>query len=675
MPLPPLLTRALRTLVATGLVVGLTAPAVALPAEPPQALQDEITDTAGVLGDRTGDVQKALDRLAEQTQFQLFVVYVDSFDDWDAVDWANAAAIDSKMGLDDILLAVAVQDRAYAVSVDQNPELTDAQLSTVQAAVEDRLRTDDWAGAAIAAADGYRDAAGGGSGAVGIAGGSGGFPWGWLLVLGGIGLVIWLVVRSGRKSRAADPRSMPIEELNRRAGPALVAADDAVTTAGQELGFAEAQFGVQASRVFGEVLAAAKQKVGQAFTLRQQLDDSQPEPEAQRRGMLMQILQLCEESTAALRAQTAEFERLRDLQARAPEVLAETDRRVQEVAARLPDANATLEQLAATYPEAALGTVRGNVTQASALLDAARTGLTQGQQVIDSDRGAAVRLISTAQEAVGQAAQLLDAVDRAGQDLAEAGGRIDTALASLSADVADAGRLAPGDPAVQVPADAARAALTAAQSERATGDPLALLRRLGEAERALDAALAPARAQADQAERARAQLSGLLARVVAHIRAVADFIETRRGAVGAEARTRLAEASRLAQEAQNAADPTAGLAAAQQAEQLAMQAQQLAEADVSGWQNQQGPGIGGGSAGGPFGGNSGALILGGILLDQMLGGGRSRGGFGGGGFSGGFGGGFGGGSRSGGSGGGRRSGGMGGSFGGSRGRRGGGGRF
>src|SRR5665811_2002764 len=116
-PQPPLLTRALRTLMATGLVVGLTAPAVALPAEPPQALQDEITDTVGVLGDRTGDVQKALDRLAEQTKFQLFVVYVDSFDDWDAVDWADAAAIDSKMGIDDILLAVAVQDRAYGLSL------------------------------------------------------------------------------------------------------------------------------------------------------------------------------------------------------------------------------------------------------------------------------------------------------------------------------------------------------------------------------------------------------------------------------------------------------------------------------------------------------------------------------------------------------------------------------
>src|SRR5665811_1373083 len=147
-------------------------------------------------------------------------------------------------------------------------------------------------------------------------------------------------------------RSMPIEELNRRAGPALVAADDAVTTAGQELGFAEAQFGVQASRVFGEVLAAAKQKVGQAFTLRQQLDDSQPEPEAQRRGMLMQILQLCEESTAALRAQTAEFERLRDLQARAPEVLAETARAGARAASRVRSASPRRRSSASGSPVA-----------------------------------------------------------------------------------------------------------------------------------------------------------------------------------------------------------------------------------------------------------------------------------------------------------------------------------
>jgi hypothetical protein len=635
------------------------------------------------------------------------VVFVDSFDDWDGIDWANASAIASGLGAEDLLLAVAVEDRAYGISADEDAPLTDEQLADVAADVEDRLRDDDWAGAAVTAADGYRAAAIGESGESGGSdgdsegdsgdessgqsggessgdpeGSAGGFPWGIVLALGGAAVLLLLVLRGRRSGRSAALASMPTDELNRRAGSALVAVDDVIKASEAELGFAEAQFGLEASRGFGAVLTEAKQKVAQAFTLRQQLDDAQPETEDQRRGMLLGIIQLCEEVTTALGAQTAEFDRLRDLQARAPEVLVETDRRIAEVVGRLPAAQAALTSLAATYPETALTTVRGNVTQATALLDAGRAAVAQGSGVLDSDRAAAVRFLQTAQEAVGQAVTLLDAVDRAGADLAAAGQRIDAAVASLTADVADAERLAAQDQAVTGPAGVARAALAAATTERSGGDPLALLRRLGEAEAALDGALAPARAEAEQAERAKAQVAALLGRVVGQIRALADFIETRRGAIGSEARTRLAEASRLAQEAERAGDPRVALESAQRAEHLALQAQQLAEADVARWeQSRGGGGFGGGRpGGGGFGGNSGALILGGILLDQVLGGGRSggSGGFGGGGFGGGGigGGGIGGGGRSGGFGGGGRRSGGGGSFGGGgRGRRGGGGRF
>jgi uncharacterized membrane protein YgcG len=670
-----------------GLVTGLAAPAFAVRTESPPKVSDEVTDTADALGGRTDDVRAALDRLAEDTRLQLFVVFVDSFDDWDGIDWANASAIASGLGSDDLLLAVAVDDRAYGISTDEEAPLTDDQLADVAAEVEDRLRDDDWAGAAVTAADGYRAAALGepasdgesadGSDSSDVSDSSGGgFPWGIVLALGGAAVVLLLVLRGRRSGTSPSLSTLPTVELNRRAGSALVAVDDVIKASEAELGFAEAQFGLEASRVFGTVLAEARQKVAQAFALRQQLDDSQPETEDQRRGMLLGTIQLCEEVTTALGAQTTEFERLRDLQARAPEVLVETDRRIAEVAGRLPAAQAVLTSLAATYPEAALTTVRGNVTQATALLDAGRDAVAQGSGALGTDRAAAVRFLRTAQEAVGQAVTLLDAVDRAGADLAEAGRRIDAAVASLTADVADAERLAGQDPTVTGPSGVARTVLTAAATERTGGDPLALLRRLGEAEAALDGALAPARAQAEQAERAKAQVAALLGRVVGQIRALADFIETRRGAVGAEARTRLAEASRLAQEAERAEDPVAALASAQRAEQLALQAQQLAEADVARWEQGRG-GAGPGTVGGSgFGGNAGALILGGILLDQVLGGGRSgglgggrSGGFGGGGFGGG-------GGRSGGFGGGGRRSGGGGSFGGGgRGRRGGGGRF
>ena len=677
-----------RRFAALTLTLGLTAALTVLvggpaTAEPPTDVAGEVTDSAQVLGERTAEVQAALDELADSTRHQLFVVFVDTFDGTDGIDWANESATLSGLGTNDLLLAVAVDDQRYAVSVDDAIALTDDQLAAVESErVEPRLSEGDWAGAAIAAAEGYRDAAGGGAGTGGAAG-SGGFPWIPLLVAGGLVPLVLVIVRSlgagaAGAARGPDGRplagraALPTDELNRQASQALVAIDDAIKTSEQELGFAQAQFGLEATRTFDRVLAEGKAATARAFALRQQLDDSLPETEPERRAMLLEVLALCEQADTALDAQAEEFDRLRDLQARAPEVLEETDRRAVEVQGRLPAARVVLGQLATRYPAASLASVSANVDQAAALLDGARANVAQGKAAVPTDSGTAVALARVAQDAVAQSVTLLDAVDRAGQDLAEAGTRIDAGLASLASDVADAARLAPQDPAVTAAAGVATQAIASTQAERTTGDPLAALRRLTASEAALDAALAPARDQAEQLGRARVHLGQLLGRLGSQIRAVSDFIETRRGAVGAEARTRLAEAARLAQHAEQSGgtDPVAALAAAQQAEQLAGQAQQLAEADVARWQQRQG-GVGGGFGGGSGGDNTGALILGGILLDQILGGGGG-GGFGGrsgGGRSGGFGGGSFGGRSSGG----RSAGSFGG--GGSRGRRGGGGRF
>ena len=139
------------------------------------------------------------------------------------------------------------------------------------------------------------------------------------------------------------------------------------------------------------------------------------------------------------------------------------------------------------------------------------------------------------------------------------------------------------------------------------------MHRLTEAEAALDAALGPARQEADRLERARTQLATTLGQLTSQVRATSDFIDTRRGAVGPEARTRLAEAARLAQEAErtSATDPAAALGVAQRAASLAQSAQQLAEADVQRWQAGR---SGGGGTGGLGGLES--MVLGGILMGQ-----------------------------------------------------------
>ncbi|MCO7204786.1 TPM domain-containing protein, partial [Microbacterium sp. CnD16-F] len=265
--------------------------------------------------------------------------------------------------------------------------------------------------------------------------------------------------------------------------------------------------------------------------------------------------------------------------------------------------------------------------------------------------------IRAAEQAVAQAAQLQDAITKLAADL-EAAERDGAALVTeLEADLAAAAatpdpdsRLAPVIAATRQILDAAREDLTGAHR-----DPLSALTLLERANTAIDGALGQVREAQQRADRARSVLSQTLLQARAQISAAEDFITARRGAVGATARTRLAEAGATLVQATQAqdGDPERALALAQRAASLAQEATRRAQSDVGSF-------AGGGNAGG--GGDFGGM-LGGIIMGSLLSGGgsrRSSGGFGG----------FGGGSsrRSGG----RSGGSIGRSSGGSRSRRGGG---
>lgn len=637
-------------------------------AQDPMNVPGEITDPAGALTDVSA-VQGALDRLRDSTDMQLFVVYVDTFDGLSGEEWADETYDLSGMGVDDALLAVAIEDRSYGLVIDLEAPITDEEFDRISRAVESDLSDDDWDGAAITAAETLRGA---------LVGGDGVSAFTVLLVAGLVVLAIVAVImwRSSRKrASAGNPAegqlsTLPTAELNRRASSALVAIDDELKTAEQELGFAQAQFGDEATKEFAATLEQSKARVTRAFTLRQQLDDATAEAEPQARLMMAEIVTICTEVDAALAQSSKPFDDLRDLQAKAPELLAATGRDIPTIRARIEPARATLTGLALTYPASALASVSTNPDQADQLLDAAAQAVTAGEaNVASGDRASAVAQLRAATHAVGQAVTLLDAVDRAGDDLASAGPRLDAALASIRSDLADARSIGAGDPAVTAAAARAEQVVASAQGARDGGDPLAALAALADAEASLDAALAPSREVAEQRARAAALLRESLGRAESQIRAVNDFIDTRKGAVGPEARTRLSEAIRLLGEARSleTSDPVAALDAVRRCEQLVQSAQQLAQIDVQNWENQQRGGGGGGS-------NIGGMVLGGILIDSIL---RGGGGFGGGGFGGGFGGGIGGGGRSrgggfGGGGGRSRGGGFGG---GGRGTRSRGGRF
>lgn len=663
----------------------------------------QITDRVDALGDRRTAVNQALDRLYDERRIQLFVVYVRDFSGRTGQTWADATAERNGLGVDDVLLAVATHDRRYGYSAEPGSRFTQAQLDEVaRTAIEPALRQNDWAGAAIGAADGYTavlagrpvpvptltpgPADPGGTVDDGVSGSDLLLP---VVLVGGAGAVgayAYLKRRRRTETRTTpqggqgwgppkEPAQPSLGTLDREARRTLVDTDDAVRTSQEELGFATAQFGDEAARPFTEALAFAKEQLTASFRLRQKLDDAFPEDDSTRRTMLDEILRRCAEANARLDAESEDFDRLRALERTAPQALDSVEAAAREQTGRMGTAEAALTAMRERYAEAAAAPVAGDVEQARDRLVFATTHVEEARRQIDAgDNGGAAVHIRAAEGAVDQAARLIEAVDRRAQELAEAVGRLPGVLSETDADLADARGLLEGTAEGVSTADLqgriARAASVVAEVRRVMEagryDPIGALRRIEEADAALDEALEGARERESGSRRARALLDQAMLTARSAIGAASDYIATHRGAVGSEARTRLAEAQRRWEKAQalaEAGDPPTALAEAQQADALARRAQDLAEQDVRTYGNPNGLG-GVTGVGGNAGGGLGGAVLGGIILGGLLGGGR---GGGHGGFGGGSGGGFGGGGFGGGPG----------SFGGSgtRGRLGGGGRF
>ncbi|WP_143780684.1 hypothetical protein [Ornithinimicrobium sp. CNJ-824] len=442
----------------------------------------------------------------------------------------------------------------------------------------------------------------------------------------------------------ASAQEVSLSDLQRQAAEALVSTDNAVRSAEEELAFAEAQFGAQRTQQFRGVLEQARASTKEAFSLRQQLDDDQKEPEDVERSMLARILELTGTARRALDEHTQEFATLRSLQDRAPQFLDELAGRLAETRDRLPVADQEIRGLAARHPAQALSTVHEHRQQAGRLLESADGFIGSGRQALErDDRASAVAAARAAEESIGQASVLLDQIARADEELAGSAEELSRRIASITADLQDVSRLAPREPVVAQAADRARRAVEKGQEARSSGDPLRALAELDAAENDLDTLLAPLRDAEAHTSRMRENFTQRVARVGARLRSIDETISTRRGAVSSGARTRISEALRIFDEAQRVAqDPATAMGLLTRAEQLGEQALTEARNDLDSWGGFGGPGTRRGGID-PL-----SVILGGILLGGGGGGGghRHSGGWGGGGFSGGGsfgGGGFGGG--------------------------------
>lgn len=634
------IVRSLAIVMATLITALLTAPSAA--AQPPFRLSTYVTDNVGALsGSGHAAVQSAAGKLYSNHHIQLWVVFVDSFDGQPAASWARSTWSASDLGDFDALLAVATVDHSYQLLVPSKVQTISAsQLDDLRRnQIEPALHRSDWSGAAVAAANGLD---------------RGREPTNSAPLLIGLGviiaavLVLYVVMRyrhrrrraaelaAARRVDATDPDALAalslgaLDDLSRWK---VVDVDNAVRTSANELALTLEEFGEKRTAPFTRAVTNAKAALAQAFTVRQRLDDAVPETQAQRRELLTQVIVSAARADRELESQREAFEKMRDLVVNAPSRLDGLTQQMVELTARIAPAEQRMTELHNEFDPAALTSVASNVANAKDRLAFADQNLSRARDLtakpVSGEQSGLVDAVQAGESALAQARALLDAVDSAANDIHHAVATLPSLIADIQTGIEHANtQLQSGKKSkaahLRELASARDVANNALDAARASGsaDPLGAFTRLTNADADLNQLLATVAEEQATAERLNRTFEQALFTAQSRIHAVSDFVDTRRGTIGPEARTRLAEASRQLQAALDERETDIGeaITRANTAATLAAEAQSLANDDVRSAQL---------SYTGRYGsGDHMGAMMGGIIIGDMLGGGGFGGGWG-----------------------------------------------
>lgn len=412
-------------------------------------------------------------------------------------------------------------------------------------------------------------------------------------------------------------------DLARRAQQSLVAADERIRTTTQELAFAEAELGEKATKDVREALIAVRTHLAEAFHLHQLNHDEIPDTPEELRTRNARIVQLCEwaeelldDRTSALADQIARIRR-------APEVLAGVRRDAERLRERIPTARDIVERLAVRYADSALRQVSSNPDEAEQVLGFAEHSADVSERRRAAGRAEEANLaLEAATESVRRAENMLDAVE----DFEIEALRAESTLADVIADSRGdlvAVRDVPPSPEVTAAAVRLEEALASLAPAGSKNDPFAELSRLREANTALDAVVAKARARAERPLPSVQLVRHAVDDADRQIAVARSLIDGHRGWIGADARTRLAEAQRVRADIDQLPpvddSREEALPLARRASELASEALRLAQRDIDSSRPPRDDGWGGGY-GGRRGGMGGGDIMGGLIGGALLGG-------------------------------------------------------
>ena len=615
----------------------------ALAAPPAESFDSHLSDPSGYL-ENSGPAQKALAE-ASGGDYQLYAALTDNFAPLSAQQWCVKSRNQGTGNSQSVLLAIAVKERAYYICPSADVSFSASRQNRIVQGIQPLLSQGQWDQAVkVFAASAASSSALGDAVNEGDSARTG--SWFWLIVqvlaVAGIGIAIIAFVRKQKKTRTQikTRQAEADKQIVEQAGSDVLAADDAIRGAKEELEFAKMQLGTVQTDEYARVLMQATKARDSAMEKLASLDSlagieksQQAQVASAEAKRCVDLLTQQAEKLASLR------ESLDSLPARINNQLSLITE-LETQADQLPGIIAALHK---THPQAVLTSLDDAPEQIKNLLGAARETLQPLQN--ESSSPALKVQVQTAERAIAQARALIKEVSEAEGQLANLQQSLLAAVTSISSDLDDVKRLKLQDKSVfQALCSKAQAGIDNCLKARdGQGDPLAALSAIAQAEADLDQALAPYRQDSEKKQKETARLQTALDSAQRRIDSANSYVSSHRGAVGLDARQYLARANSLYQQAQDAKGDT-GIKLAELAGEAANQARESARADYQERRDDLGSRPGGGGSDFLTG-----MILGGILN----GGGMSRGSSWGGGFDGGFGG----GSNSGGFGGGFGSGG------------------
>ncbi|MDU5542435.1 TPM domain-containing protein [Varibaculum cambriense] len=621
--------------------VTVVAPAsLALASPPASSFDKHLSDPAGYL-ENSGQVAETLAG-ASSSDYQIYAALTDNFSPLSAQQWCVKSREQAAGNSQSVLLAIAVQERSYYICPAANVRISENKQNRIVQGIEPLLSQGNWDQAvkvfAVSAASSSLDPGGAGSEESARTGGWFG-PLALVLVIAGIGIGIMVFARKQSKTRdqIKTRQAASDKQLVEQASVDVLAADDAVRGAKEELEFAKMQLGTAQTEEYAQVLAQASQARDSAMEKLRDLDSLSG---IQKSQQAQAASNEAKRAVELLAQQTEKLTALRESLDSLPSRIQNQLSLIAELETQAGQLPAIIAALHKTHPQAVLTSLDDAPEQVSNLLGAARETL-EPLQGEESSPSLKVQ-VQTAERAIAQARSLIKEVSEAETHLANLQQSLLEAVTSISSDLDDVKRLNLQDKAVfqTLCANAQTAIDNCLKARDGQGDPLASLSAIAQAEADLDQALAPHRQNSEQKQKAAARLQTALASAQARIDSANSYVSSHRGAVGLDARQYLARADSLYQQAQASRGDT-GIKLAELAGEAADKARESASTDYRERRNDWGSGPGGG-------GND---FLTGMILGGILNGGR---GFGGGtswgsntGNSDWFGGGFGGGSGSG----------------------------